>query len=158
MTEVRRAKSDDAEELMRLRTVMLAGMAGASPPAPGPWLEAGTEVLRRQLADPAERLAAFVVDSPGGLAACVLGAIDERLPVPADPSPWRGYIYNVATDPAYRRRGLSRACMQAALGWFDARGVTLVDLRASPDGEPLYASLGFVRTKDPAMRRITAVR
>jgi hypothetical protein len=34
--------------------------------------------------------------------------------------------------------------------------VEVVDLRASPDGEPLYASLGFARTKDPAMRRINA--
>ena len=143
---------------MRLRTVMLAGMPAAKPPEPGPWLEAGAGVLRRQLADPAERLAAFVVDSPDALAACVVGAIDERLPGPGGSSRWRGYIYNVATDPAYRRRGFSRACVQALLSWFAGRGVEVVDLRASPDGEPLYTSLGFVRTKDPAMRRIIAAR
>jgi ribosomal protein S18 acetylase RimI-like enzyme len=158
MNEVRRAKPEDAEELMRLRMVMLAGMPGATPPEPGPWLEAGADVLRRQLADPAERLAAFVVDAPDGLAACVVGAIDERLPGPGGSSRWRGYIYNVATDPAFRRRGFSRACMQALLSWFAERGVEVVDLRASPDGEPLYTSLGFVRTKDPAMRRINAAR
>jgi ribosomal protein S18 acetylase RimI-like enzyme len=158
MNEVRRAKPEDAEELMRLRTVMLAGIPGATPPEPGPWLESGADVLRRQLADPAERLAAFVVDSPAGLAACVVGAIDERLPGPSGTSPWKGYVYNVATDPAYRRMGFSRACMQAVLSWFAGRGVEVVDLRASPDGEQLYASLGFVRTKDPAMRRIIAAR
>jgi len=141
---------------MRLRTVLFAGLLGAA--GPGPWLEAGAAVLRRKLADPADELAAFVVDSPDGLAACVVGAIDERLPTPGDPNPWRGYVYNVATDPAYRRRGYSRACMQAALAWFAERNVPLVDLRASPDGEPLYASLGFTRTKDPAMRRITGAR
>lgn len=143
---------------MRLRTVMMTGMPGASIPEPGPWLEAGAAVLRRQLADPAELVAAFVVESPDGLAACVVGAIDERLPGPRNASPLRGYVYNVATDPAYRRRGFSRACMQALLAWYEERGVSSVDLRASPDGEPLYTSLGFVRTKDPAMRRITAVR
>ena len=158
MIEVRRGRPGDADELMRLRAVMLAGMPGASPPAPGAWLEVGASVLRRQLADPAERLAAFVVDAPGGLASCVVGAIDERLPVPHDPAPWRGYVYNVATDPAYRRRGFSRACMQALLGWYAQRGVGVVDLRASPDGEPLYASLGFARTKDPAMRCLIAAR
>jgi len=155
MTEVRRAGPGDAGELMRLRAVMLAGMPGAAPPEGGPWLEAGATVLRRQLADPAERLAAFVVDAPAGLASCVVGAIDERLPVPRDPTPWRGYVYNVATDPAYRRRGFSRACMQALLDWYAEREVHVVDLRASPDGEPLYASLGFARTKDPAMRCFT---
>jgi len=157
--EVRRGTPDDADELMRLRVVMLSSMPGATAPEPGPWLPAGADVLRRQLADPADRLAAFVVDRPdGGLAACVVGAIDERLPGPRGPSPFRGYVYNVATDPAYRRRGYSRACMRALLAWYTARDVLVVDLKASPDGEPLYASLGFARTKDPAMRRVTAAR
>jgi hypothetical protein len=43
--------------------------------------------------------------------------------------------------------------MTALLGWFDGLGIGVVDLRASTHGEPLYASLGFVRTPDPAMRR-----
>ncbi len=30
--------------------------------------------------------------------------------------------------------------------------MTTVDLRASPEAEPLYRSLGFKRTRDPAMR------
>lgn len=42
--------------------------------------------------------------------------------------------------------------MEALLDWFRERGVRRVDLRASEEGEPLYASLGFVRTPDPAMR------
>jgi ribosomal protein S18 acetylase RimI-like enzyme len=161
MIDVRRAGAEDAEELMRLRVVMLGAMPGASPPEPGPWLKVGADLLRRQLTDPTERLAAFVVarpDAPENLAACVVGAIDERLPSPFYPSPFRGYVYNVATDPGYRRRGYSRACMQALLNWYADRDVHLVDLRASPDGEPLYASLGFVRTKDPAMRRLIAER
>jgi ribosomal protein S18 acetylase RimI-like enzyme len=150
MIEVRRAGPEDADELMRLRTVMFGGT-----PEPGPWLDAGAEVLRRQLADPADRVASFVVPGDGGLVACVVGAIDERLPGPHNPIGWRGYVYNVATDPAYRRRGFSRACMQALLEWFAERGVGSVDLRASPDGEPLYTSLGFARTRDPAMRRVS---
>ena len=159
MIEVRRGTPDDADELMRLRGVMLSDMPGATAPEPGPWLPAGAGILRRQLADPADRLAAFVVGRPeGGLAACVVGAIDERLPGPSGPNPFKGYVYNVATDPADRRRGYSRACMQALLAWYADRGVRQVDLRASPDGEPLYASLGFARTRDPAMRRVIAAR
>jgi GNAT superfamily N-acetyltransferase len=159
MIEVRQGTPDDADELMRLRVVMLSTIPGAPAPEPGPWLPAGAEVLRRQLADPADRLAAFVVERPeGGLAACVVGAIDERLPGPSGPDPFKGYVYNVATDPAYRRRGYSRACMEALLAWYAHRGVRQVDLRASPDGEPLYATLGFVCTPDPAMRRVTAAR
>jgi ribosomal protein S18 acetylase RimI-like enzyme len=152
MIDVRRATPADADELMRLRVVMMSGMPGASPPEPGPWLEAGADLLRRRLAEPAAGLAAFVVDGEKGLAACVVGVIEERLPGPRGPNPFKGYVFNVATDPAYRRRGYSRACMRALLGWFAERDVPIVDLRASPDGEPLYASLGFARTKDPAMR------
>jgi hypothetical protein len=42
--------------------------------------------------------------------------------------------------------------MESLLQWFRSRGVGPVDLRASAEGEPLYADLGFRRTPDPAMR------
>ena len=105
-------------------------------------------------------MAAFVADRPdgSGLAACAVGAIDQRLPGPNDPTGLRGYVLNVATDPAYRRRGLSRACLNAVLEWFGQRGVRAIDLRASAEGEPLYASLGFVRTREPGMRLISPAR
>jgi len=153
MVDIRRAGPGDAEELMRLRGVMLAGMSGA-PAVTGDWQRAGAEMLRTQLAGAEPSVAAFVADKGDepGLAACVLGVVDQRLPGPNNPTGIRGYVYNVATDPAYRRRGLSRACMTALLEWFAQRGADVVDLRASPEGEPLYASLGFSRTADPAMR------
>jgi GNAT superfamily N-acetyltransferase len=154
MIETRRAEAGDAAELMRLRGVMMAVTE------PGAWVAAGVPILERLLNDPAETLAAFVVDRPDGpgLAACVVGAVDQRLPGPRDPSGLRGYVYNVATDPAYRRRGFSRACMTALLDWYAQRGITAVDLRASVDGEPLYAALGFDRRPEPVMRLIIPAR
>ena len=153
MVDIRRAGPGDAEELMRLRGVMMASTQGVPPPA-GDWQRIGAEMLRTQLVAAEASIAAFVADKGDepGLAACVLGQVDQRLPGPSNPTGLRGYVYNVATDPAYRRRGLSRACMTALLEWYAGRGVGTIDLRASPDGEPLYASLGFRRTKDPAMR------
>lgn len=153
MIEVRRAGPGDAAELMRLRGVMLAGMQGG-PEVTGDWQRTGAEMLRVQLAGEQPSLAAFVADKGDGpgLASCVLGQVDQRLPGPNNPTGLRGYVHNVATDPAYRRRGLSRACMIALLEWFAGSGAEVIDLRASPEGEPLYASLGFVRTATPAMR------
>ncbi|MFG1950950.1 GNAT family N-acetyltransferase [Micromonospora sp. NPDC048830] len=58
----------------------------------------------------------------------------------------------MVTEAGYRRRGYSRACLEALLGWFAARGVRKIDLRASAEGEPLYRSLGFVATSGPTMR------
>lgn len=154
MIDVRRAGPADAAGLMELRGVMLGSVRGGAP-LRGDWQITGADLLRERMAREEWTLAAFVVDRPDapGLAACVVGQVDQRLPGPNDPTGLRGYVYNVATDPAYRRRGFSRACMTALLAWFDGLGVRSVDLRASVQGESMYASLGFVRTPDPAMRR-----
>lgn len=152
MIHVRPAAPDDAHELMRLRTVMLSALSGTAS-VPGPWQATGVRILREQLGT---TLTAFVVDDPdvdGRLAACVVGAVDQRLPGPRNPTGRVGYVFNVATDPRCRRRGYSRACLQALLRCYDEQGIVTVDLRASADGEPLYTALGFQRTADPSMRR-----
>lgn len=153
MSLARPALPEDAEELVRLRKVMQDSMLGAPHPDIS-WQPAAVATLRRKLAEPDGDLTAFVVDRPdgGGLAASAVGTIEYRLGGPGNPSGTTGYVFSVATDESMRRRGYSRACMEGLLGWFRERGVHKVDLRASAEGEPLYASLGFVRTPDPAMR------
>ncbi|MEV5822737.1 GNAT family N-acetyltransferase [Micromonospora haikouensis] len=154
MVTVRRAAVEDAAEIVRLRAVMLGSMDG-SEPAPGPWQEATRATLRERLAEPQGTLGVFVVnapDRPGELAAVAVGTIERRLGGPANPSGLTGYVFNVVTDPAYRRRGYSRACLEALLDWYRKHGVGKVDLRASAEGEPLYRSLGFVPTPGPTLR------
>ena len=154
MTEARRALVDDVDELVRLRMVMLASMAGHEL-APGPWQERAAATLTRRLADPNGTMAAFVVDRPdqhGTLAACAVGVIEHRLASPDNPTGEIGYVFNVATDPDHRRRGYSRACMRALLSWYERRGGTRIDLRASEDGAPLYLALGFQPTHGPTLR------
>ncbi|WP_046502789.1 GNAT family N-acetyltransferase [Streptomyces odonnellii] len=153
MSQARRAVPADAEELVRLRKVMLDSVRRPNPDTG--WQASTAETLRKRLADPDPTLIAFVVDAPdrpGGLAACATGTIEYRLGGPGNPTGAIGYVFNVATDPGLRRRGYSRACMEGLLGWYRERGVRKIDLHASREGEPLYASLGFVRTPDPSMR------
>jgi GNAT superfamily N-acetyltransferase len=57
----------------------------------------------------------------------------------------------MSTDPTYRRRGYGRATLAALLGWLRSTGITTVDLHATPDGEPLYRSLGFTEPTDRAL-------
>jgi len=57
--------------------------------------------------------------------------------------PHRGNILNVYTEPEFRRRGLARWLMEAALDWCRGNGVDVVILHASPEGRALYESLGF---------------
>ncbi len=170
----RQAVAADIDELVRLRGVLLASMhptatdalesiaADVPGSAAGPigpdaeWQEAARQSLTNRLAEAQPSLVAFVVERPDGtgLAACVLGSIERRLGSRTNPSGRVGYVFSVATDPDMRRRGFSRACMTALLDWYRTQGVTAVDLRASPEAEPLYHSLGFTRNQDPAMRLI----
>jgi ribosomal protein S18 acetylase RimI-like enzyme len=103
-----------------------------------------------------EDLVAFVVDRPGdepGLVASGVGMISPRLPSPNNPEGRVGYIQWVATETAFRRRGLARQVLLGLLQWFDERGVPVIELHATTDGEPLYRSLGFGEQGAVALRR-----
>ena len=150
--QIRQATSADAAELVRLRAVMLRTFATGT--WNDDWCEPARVTLTRRLAEAEPTMAAFVADRPDGtgLAAGVLGTIEQRLGGPGNPDGRAGYVFSVVTEAEHRRQGYSRACMTALINWFRERGVGVVDLRASVEGEPLYRSLGFERTKDPAMR------
>jgi ribosomal protein S18 acetylase RimI-like enzyme len=152
-TGARRAGAGDAEELVRLRIVMLESMDGVPVPA-GEWSRRAAASLRRRLPAVDAAIAAFVVDQPGRdrLAACATGVIEERLGSPGNPSGLHGYVFNVATDPEYRRRGHATACLAALLDWFTANDVAHVRLRASRDGLAVYQRLGFAVEPGPSMR------
>ncbi|MGP4048085.1 GNAT family N-acetyltransferase [Streptomyces sp. 2A115] len=153
MSLVRRAVPEDAEELLRLRQVMIDSMAGSD--SSTQWHAESLPTVRGRLADPHGGFAAFVVDHPerpGVLAALVVGTLEYRIGRAGNPHGRVGYVFSVATDPDVRRRGYARACMEVLLDWFREKGVAQVDLNASSEAEPLYASLGFVRKPDPSMR------
>ncbi len=56
-----------------------------------------------------------------------------------------GFIADVGTTPAYRRRGVASALVAAAAGLAEKRGCEIVGLTARRDGSPrrIYANLGF---------------
>jgi GNAT superfamily N-acetyltransferase len=60
----------------------------------------------------------------------------------------RGNILNVYTEPGYRRRGLARELMKAAMQWCRSNGVDVVVLHASANGRSLYESMGFAATNE----------
>ncbi len=57
-----------------------------------------------------------------------------------------GYVGNVIVHHAYRRQGLGKRLMRAAIDWLADQGVRAVELDATPEGRPLYSQLGFVGT------------
>ncbi|MBT2504987.1 GNAT family N-acetyltransferase [Streptomyces sp. ISL-98] len=153
MSPVRRATAADAAEVIRLRQVMIDSVFSVDRSTD--WHAESLPTVRKKLADPDGDFAALVVDHPdrpGALAALAVGTVEYRIGRAGNPHGSVGYVFSVATDPDQRRRGHARACMEALLDWFRERGVGSVDLNASAEAEPLYASLGFVRKPDPSMR------
>jgi GNAT superfamily N-acetyltransferase len=146
----RAATVADIPEIVRLAGVMFAAM-GVEAEDPG-WTLDGAEIVEDRLGDD---LAVFVVDHPSGsgLAASAAGTVASRLPGPLNPAGRCGYVQWVATDPELRSEGRGRAVMTALLGWFDANGVDVVELHATPYGEALYRSLGFDDRGPVALRR-----
>src|SRR5215467_6159837 len=64
----------------------------------------------------------------------------------------RGNILNVYTSESFRRRGLARWLMEAALLWCRENHVDTVILHASPSGRSLYESMGFTPTNEMRLR------
>jgi GNAT superfamily N-acetyltransferase len=105
------------------------------------WQAAGERHVRSRLG---VDLAVYVADGPDGrLVASAAGTVSQRLPTPNNPSARVGYIQWVCTEAAWRGQGLGRAVMEALLAWYEAEHVAVVELHATPDGEPFYRSLGF---------------
>ncbi|MEU6347980.1 GNAT family N-acetyltransferase [Streptomyces sp. NPDC047072] len=152
MSLARRAGPEDAEEVLRLRQVMIDDLPGGDPSVA--WHAEALPELRKRLGEADGDFAAFVVDRPerpGTLAALVVGTVDYRIGKASSPQGRSGYVFSVATDPEARRRGYARACMDELLAWFRERGAGQVMLTASVAAEPLYASLGFAPKPDPVM-------
>jgi GNAT superfamily N-acetyltransferase len=151
MINARHAEIDDVPEIVRLREVMLSHWIDMSDES---WKPATVEVLRRRMSEDKPTIGITVIDAPEGegLAACAVGTISERLPGPFNPTGRYGWIFNVVTDPQWRKRGFSRVCTHALLAWFEDQNVQVLELLASDQGQGLYEELGFTVSPEPAMR------
>lgn len=164
MARVRKATQDDVAELIRLRALLFETLGGEffnPASAEAGWRDALAAVLMRKLTMDTARILVIDADADetsgagdgrvSSLAACGIGTIEQWFPGPHSHNGRVGHVIGVVTDPAYRRRGHSRAIMHGLLGWFRESGVARVDLYASTDGEPLYRQLGFTQHPDPAL-------
>jgi GNAT superfamily N-acetyltransferase len=59
-----------------------------------------------------------------------------------------GLVLNVYVDEAHRRLGVARRLMATRTDWAPGAGIVRLVLHASPDGRPLYESLGFLATNE----------
>ncbi len=137
----RLATAADAAELTRMRAQLFAEMGTA--PGDDGWRAACVAHLRRALAD--GTVIGAVVDGPEPAGLVAAGLVDLRpvTPGPANPGGREAYLYSMYTQAGWRRRGLARAVLERLLGEVRRRGIAVVELHATADGEALYASAGF---------------
>ncbi len=70
--------------------------------------------------------------------------IIDRPPHPRSRRPGEGFVFNVYTDPGWRRRGVARGLMEAVIDHARTLRLRRVMLRTSDAGRGVYDSLGFV--------------
>jgi GNAT superfamily N-acetyltransferase len=150
---VRRAAAADAAALTRLREAMLSDMGMLAAGADPGWRDKAQAWFARRL-DDKEDFAAFVIEHPGlGVVSCAAGTCDQHAPGPGNPGGVQGLVFNMSTDPAFRRRGYARACLDALLAWFrEETEARVINLNATSDGTALYRSLGFAEPRYPALQ------
>ena len=148
---LRRATTADLDTLVEHRRAMFQDMGYSDQAAMSsmsakfrPWL-----LARMNTGD----YLAWVISAPEGPIAAGTGLwLMDWPPHMIGKSDRRGNILNVYTHPDFRRRGLARELMQAALAWCGENGIDTVILHASPEGRSLYESMGFTPTNEMRMR------
>ncbi len=138
MANLRRATPADAAALTALRGLMHEAMGTSPTPE---WAGVCEAALARRLGT--ETFVGFVVEDGGEVVSGGVGWLEEHLPSPFQLDPRRGHIASMSTVPSARRQGHGRAVLRALVEWFSAQGVPRIDLRATPDGQPLYEEFGF---------------
>jgi GNAT superfamily N-acetyltransferase len=145
---IRRATPADIPQLVGFRALMMSDMGEDFDAHVGLRDDVAAWYARR-MGQP-NGFAAFVAEaSDGSLVGCAVGTVEDHAPSPRSRSGLRGELSNVVTLPAFRRRGLARACVSALLTWFaNETDATTVRLAATADGAQLYRSMGFTEPRD----------
>lgn len=139
---IRKTTIADIPVLVRLRRMMFeamnAGNLAKLDAAEPTWAAYFAEAI------PTQTFHGWLAVTPEGEPVSTCGVvIDRHPPTPDNLSGRVGYVMNVVTIPAYRRRGLARRVMRVALQWLEEQGVQRVTLHATEEGQFLYESLGF---------------
>ena len=139
---VRRATPADIPALVDLRIAFDRELAGPLPAERADEHRAAIETYPRSHV-PDGRYRMWVADAAGEVVGMAGLVVIDRPPHPRSRRAPEAMVFNVMTLPAWRRRGVGRAVMEAVIADGRALGCRRLVLRASDDGSHLYAALGF---------------
>jgi len=139
--KIRRATEADIPALLDLRIAMFESMGYSDPLELQKLRQDNLPYMQQAL--PTGEFMAWVAEAGNEVIASGGAVVHVSPPTVKNPSGREGYILNIYTKPAWRRKGIARAIMETILNEFRSCGFTTVSLRATPDGQPLYEQLGF---------------
>ena len=85
----------------------------------------------------------YVIRDGQNIVSCAFLLIVEKPMSPAFINGRTGMVLNVYTCPSYRRKGCAKKIMEALLAEAKKKKISVIELKATEDGYPLYRSVGF---------------
>jgi GNAT superfamily N-acetyltransferase len=144
---IRTATLDDAETIAGHRRSMFFDMGHRDEEQLNAMITAFRPWLREKMSS-GEYLAWMATGGDGRIVAGLGLWLMDWPPHLVGPGSRRGNILNVYTLPSFRRQGIARHLMEAALDWCRGNGIRAVILHASDEGRSLYERLGFGPTNE----------
>lgn len=143
----RRAGLEDLELLVRTRIEVLRAANGLADTVDMSDVEEQSRRYYRAALESGEHVAYLVFD---GRELAGAGGISfyRLLPTYHNPTGENGYIMNMYTRPACRRRGIAYKTLDLLVAAARERGVSRITLEATSMGRPLYEKYGFVGLGD----------
>ncbi|MDB5359111.1 MAG: acetyltransferase [Rhodospirillales bacterium] len=145
---VRRAVPADSGALTRLRLDFVSA-SHPDRPIPDDFVDATRRFFGTHLAG-SSPIAFWVAEEQGRIIAHAALILFQKLPNLQNPGGLEGYVSNVLTLAAHRRRGIAAGLLDAVKADARERGIGRLWLFTSEDGEPLYARAGFERAANDA--------
>lgn len=143
----RKAGPEDLELLVRTRIEVLRAANGLDGFVDMSEVEERSRAYYREALESGEHVAYLVFDG-GELAGAGGISFYRLLPTCHNPTGENGYIMNMYTRPAFRRRGVAYQTLDLLVSAARERGVSRITLEATRMGRPLYEKYGFVGLKD----------
>ena len=139
----KKATQADIDLLVQIRIETLRAANGLAQDTPMPEVEANVrQHYIHALAHGTHT--ALLAYSGEALAGCGGISFYSVLPTYHNPTGQKAYLMNMYTRPAYRRQGLALHMLTLLVQEARAKGITQIQLEATPAGRSLYQKYGFV--------------
>ena len=129
----------DIDTLMKWRAEVIETVFGEK--ATKELLEANHQYYERHIPDGTHR--AFIAIYEGQEAGSGSICFTDELPSPDNPSGHCAYLMNIYVREPYREHGVGHAIVKRLLKEAEKHGCGKIYLETTPEGRPVYESLGF---------------